>query len=112
MACGWLAEWLEKAGFEVQRNGRRAGHRRSWAPSAQARSTSPSLPNTTRCPKSATPAATTSSPPRAIGAGVALAAVADELGMRVSVIGTPAEEGGGGKIVMIDAASSTTSTAR
>src|SRR5437763_702146 len=38
----------------------------------------------------------------AIGAGIALAAVADELGMRVSVIGTPAEEGGGGKIVMIE----------
>jgi len=39
----------------------------------------------------------------AIGAGVALAELADELGMTVSVIGTPAEEGGGGKIIMLDA---------
>lgn len=37
----------------------------------------------------------------ACGAGAALAAVAPEL--RVSVIGTPAEEGGGGKIAMLDA---------
>ena len=39
----------------------------------------------------------------AIGAGIALAGVADQLGLRVDVIGTPAEEGGGGKIVMVDA---------
>lgn len=35
------------------------------------------------------------------GAGIALAAVAEELGVQVEVIGTPAEEGGGGKIEMI-----------
>jgi len=39
----------------------------------------------------------------AIGAAVGLAAVADELGMRVSLVGTPAEEGGAGKVVMIEA---------
>lgn len=38
----------------------------------------------------------------AIGTGVALAGVADQLGMRVDIIGTPAEEGGGGKIVMVE----------
>jgi len=32
-----------------------------------------------------------------LGAGVALAALADELGGRVVILGTPAEEGGGGK---------------
>ena len=35
-----------------------------------------------------------------LGAGLAAAALADELGGRVRIMGTPAEEGGGGKIVM------------
>jgi amidohydrolase len=39
----------------------------------------------------------------ALGAGVAVAALADELGIRVSVLGTPAEEGGGGKVELINA---------
>ncbi|WP_159792004.1 amidohydrolase [Puerhibacterium puerhi] len=39
----------------------------------------------------------------ALGAAWALAAVADELGVAVRVVGTPAEEGGGGKIPMLEA---------
>ena len=38
-----------------------------------------------------------------IGAGLALGAVAYELGIRVTVLGTPAEEGGGGKVDLINA---------
>jgi amidohydrolase len=38
----------------------------------------------------------------AVGAGAALAAVADEVGLSVTVLGTPAEEGGGGKILMLE----------
>ncbi len=38
----------------------------------------------------------------AVGAGLALAAVADDLGLCVRVLGTPAEEGGGGKILMLE----------
>ncbi|MGH9243706.1 MAG: M20 family metallopeptidase, partial [Acidimicrobiales bacterium] len=38
----------------------------------------------------------------AVGAGVALADVADDLGVTVKVLGTPAEEGGGGKILMLE----------
>ncbi|MCZ2849827.1 amidohydrolase [Modestobacter sp. VKM Ac-2978] len=38
-----------------------------------------------------------------VGAGLALAALADDLGLTVRVYGTPAEEGGGGKIELIDA---------
>lgn len=38
-----------------------------------------------------------------LGAGLALAALADELGGRVRIIGTPAEEGGGGKEFLIRA---------
>ncbi len=36
------------------------------------------------------------------GAGIAAAKVADDVGLRVSVIGTPAEEGGGGKIMLLN----------
>ena len=36
------------------------------------------------------------------GAAIALAAVANELNLKVVVLGTPAEEGGGGKIVMLE----------
>src|SRR5580658_4873406 len=38
-----------------------------------------------------------------IGAGLALAEVADDAGLTVLVLGTPAEEGGGGKVLMLDA---------
>jgi amidohydrolase len=38
----------------------------------------------------------------AVGAAVAAARVADDVGLTVSVIGTPAEEGGGGKILLLD----------
>ncbi len=39
----------------------------------------------------------------AVGAGLALLPLADRLGLTVRVLGTPAEEGGGGKILMLDA---------
>ena len=38
----------------------------------------------------------------AVGAGCALAPVADYLGITVKVLGTPAEEGGGGKVLMME----------
>ena len=38
----------------------------------------------------------------AVGAGIALAGLVDELGVTVRVLGTPAEEGGGGKITMLE----------
>jgi amidohydrolase len=38
----------------------------------------------------------------AVGAGLALASVAEDLGLSVRVLGTPAEEGGGGKVLMIE----------
>lgn len=39
----------------------------------------------------------------AVGAGLALAALADDLGLTVSVVGCPGEEGGGGKALLLDA---------
>ena len=38
----------------------------------------------------------------AVGAGIGLAGLADELGLTIRVLGTPAEEGGGGKITMLE----------
>jgi amidohydrolase len=38
----------------------------------------------------------------AVGAGLGLAALADDLGITLRVLGTPAEEGGGGKVTMLD----------
>jgi len=39
----------------------------------------------------------------ALGAGTALSGLAEELGIRVTVLGTPAEEGGGGKVELLNA---------
>lgn len=38
----------------------------------------------------------------AVGAGLALARVADNIGVTVKILGTPAEESGGGKILMLE----------
>ena len=38
----------------------------------------------------------------AVGAGIAAARVADEVGLTVSIVGTPAEESGGGKILLLE----------
>ena len=37
-----------------------------------------------------------------VGAGLGLAAVADDIGVEVTVLGTPAEESGGGKIILLE----------
>lgn len=37
-----------------------------------------------------------------VGAGLALKPVAERLGIRVTVLGTPAEEGGGGKVLLLE----------
>lgn len=39
----------------------------------------------------------------AVGAGIAVAGLVEDLGIRVTVLGTPAEEGAGGKVDLIDA---------
>lgn len=38
----------------------------------------------------------------AVGAGIAVSPLVEQLGMRVTVLGTPAEEGGGGKVDLIN----------
>ena len=38
----------------------------------------------------------------AVGAAIGLAAVADDVGLTVTLLGTPAEEGGGGKVLLLE----------
>ncbi len=101
-ACGQVADLLVAAGFDVRRH-------LGGLPTAVAGSlgTGPfhvalvaeydALPGVGHaCGHNVIAAA-------AVGAGLALAAVAEQLGLRVTVIGTPAEEGGGGKIQLLEA---------
>ena len=99
-ACAWLGEALTGYGFAVEPG-------ICDLPTAfQARAGSGPLHVVVCCEYDALPgighacghniiAAT------AVGAGVTLAAVADDLGLTVRVMGTPAEEGGGGKILLL-----------
>jgi amidohydrolase len=102
LASGWVAEWLEKAGFAVD-------HGVGELETAVLGTIGPgplnvaflveydALPEVGHaCGHNVIAAAS-------VGAGVALAAVADELGLRVTVIGTPAEEGGAGKVLLMEA---------
>ena len=100
-AAAWLTEALDAAGFTVQRG---AGD----LPTAFT-ATSGSGPLTVAicaeydclpgighaCGHNIIAAA-------AIGAAIAAARVADEAGLTVRVVGTPAEEGGGGKIILLE----------
>ena len=102
LASGVVADWLDKAGFTVEKNvgGLPTAVRGTFG-------TGPlhvallaeydALPEVGHACGHNIISAT------AMGAGVALAGVADQVGLTVSVIGTPAEEGGGGKIRLMEA---------
>lgn len=101
-AAGWVADMLAAAGFEVERGAAGmetalVGRTGTGALHIAVCAEYDALPEVGHaCGHNVICAA-------AVGAGLALAPVADELGLRVSVVGTPAEEGGGGKIGFIDA---------
>ncbi|MDQ3937633.1 MAG: M20 family metallopeptidase, partial [Chloroflexota bacterium] len=102
MASGWVAEALEKAAFEVERAAGGlptavAGHYGPGPLHVALLAEYDALPEVGHACGHNVIAAT------AVGAGMALAGVAEQLGLRVSVIGTPAEEGGAGKQVLLDA---------
>jgi amidohydrolase len=102
LASGWVAEWLEKASFEVERgvgglDTAVAGHFGPGPLRVALLVEYDALPEVGHACGHNVIAATS------IGAGVALAGVAEQLGLRVTVLGTPAEEGGGGKVQLIDA---------
>ena len=100
-AAAWLTDALEAASFVVQR-----GY--GDMPTAFVASTGPGPLHIVICAEyDALPAVGHACGHNvictaALGAGIALAPVANELGLRVTVLGTPAEEGGGGKIGFID----------
>ena len=99
-ACAWLCELLEGAGFQVERG---VGD----LPTAfAARAGSGPLHVVVCAEYDALPAVGHACGHNVIaamaaGAGMALARVADDAGLRVTVLGTPAEEGGGGKILLL-----------
>jgi amidohydrolase len=101
-ACTWTAAALADAGFDVQRGA--AGMDTAFVAEA---GDGPlvigicaeydALPGVGHaCGHNVIAAA-------AVGAGIGLLGCADELGLSVRVLGTPAEEGGGGKITMLEA---------
>lgn len=100
-AAGWLTDWLEAAGFTVERGiadlptAFRATYG-SGPLKVAFIAEYDALPDVGHACGHDIIAASS------LGAAVGLAAVADEAGVTVSVIGTPAEEGGGGKIIMVE----------
>jgi amidohydrolase len=99
-ACAWLCELLDGAGLQVERG---VGQ----LPTAfAARAGSGPLHVVVCAEYDALPAVGHACghnliAAMAAGAGLALARVADDVGLEVTVLGTPAEEGGGGKILLL-----------
>lgn len=102
LAAGWIADWMRSAGFYVRVGV--AGMETALIATAGAGRFHVAL-----CAEyDALPAVGHACghnviAASSVGAAVALAAVADELDLRVTLFGTPAEEGGGGKIRLIEA---------
>ncbi len=100
-ASAWLAEALEAGGFEVRRGV-------AGMPTALVGSRGPGPLHVALCAEyDALPGVGHACGHNvicaaALGAGLALAPVVERLGLRVSVMGTPSEEGGGGKIGFIE----------
>ena len=100
-ACAWLCELLADAGLEVERGVH-------GLPTAFAARTGQGPLRVVVCAEyDALPGIGHACGHNVIaamaaGAGLALAEVADDLGLEVTVLGTPAEEGGGGKVVLLE----------
>ncbi len=100
-ACAWLAETLSDAGLAVETGvcdlptafAGRAGEGLLHVAFCAEYDSLPEIGHACGHNIIATSAA---------GAAIALAPLADELGLTVRIIGTPAEEGGGGKILLLD----------
>lgn len=100
-AAGWLTETLEEAGFAVERGVcdlptafvARYGRGPLHVAVCAEYDCLPGIGHA--CGHNVIAAS-------AVGAGLAVAAVAGEIDVTVSVLGTPAEEGGGGKILMLE----------
>jgi amidohydrolase len=99
-ACAWLCELLEGGGLEVERGvgdlptafAARAGSGPLHVVVCAEYDALPGVGHA--CGHNVIAA-------MAAGVGLALARVADDAGLRVTVLGTPAEEGGGGKVLLL-----------
>ncbi len=100
-ACAWLSETLAEAGFAVESGV-------GGLPTAFAARSGPGPLRVVVCAEyDALPAIGHACghniiAAMAAGAGIGLAAAADEVGVEVTVLGTPAEESVGGKIILLD----------
>jgi amidohydrolase len=100
-ACAWLCETLAEAGFAVEPGV-------GGLPTAFAARSGPGPLRVVICAEyDALPAIGHACGHNVIaamaaGAGIGLAAVADGIGVEVTVLGTPAEESVGGKIILLD----------
>lgn len=100
-ACAWTADLLDDNGFEVEIGvcalptafAARAGSGRLHIAICAEYDALPGIGHA--CGHNVIAAA-------AVGAGLALAPLADLLDLTVTVLGTPAEEGGGGKVLMLE----------
>ncbi len=97
-----LAEFLTDHGFSWSIRPT-VSRRRSWPGPVQTVPRWSSAPRWMPSPRSAMLVDTTSLPLPLLGAGVALVPLVDQLGIRVTVLGTPAEEKMGGKVDLINA---------
>ncbi len=101
-ASAWIAELLEQASFEVRKSvadlptafSARAGNGSLHIAVCAEYDALPGIGHA--CGHNVIAAAST-------GAAIAMAVVADELDLTVTLLGTPAEENGGGKVIMIEA---------
>ena len=100
-ASAWVAEALSTAGFEVE-------HGCYGLPTAVRATAGTGSPHIGICaeydalPDMGHACGHNIIAAAAVGAGAALRGLADDLGLTVTVLGTPAEEGGGGKILMLE----------
>lgn len=100
-ASGWLADELERSGFAVQR-----GY--DEMPTAFVATTGQGSLRVVICaeydalPEVGHACGHNVICTAALGAGIALAPLADELDLKLTVLGTPAEETGGGKIGFVE----------
>ena len=102
LAAGWLTDWLEGTGFVVERG---AGDLPTAfrATFGQGAVNVAFIAEYDALPEVGHACGHNIICTSALGAAVGLAAVADQLDVRVSVIGTPAEEGGAGKVELLNA---------
>jgi len=101
-AARWLSDLLERGGFAVQRG--IADLPTAFRAEVQGRGAGPAvafLAEYDALPELGHACGHNLIGTAAVGAGLGLAAVADRLPGRVVVLGTPAEEGGGGKVLLL-----------